>query len=362
MTPKDTSTSPDLSLKKSSPSHQELHAHLTGSLSDATVLKLLRAKQAEGGAKLPQSAEVTIQRGHKRTLEECFEVFRILHCLTDNLSAIKTITRDVIQEFVADNVHYLELRTTPKSIDGVMTKNQYIDTVLEAMIDEMKMNNITVRLLVSIDRSRGLDDAWDTLQLAKQYAAHDQFKSLICGIDVSGNPRAGNLGDYIPVLQEAKQCGLNLSVHLAEVPNEKETLELLKTGLIDRIGHGTFIHPDTGGSQELSQLVKSQAIPLELCLSSNIKSGTVKSAEDHHFSFWRKDEHPVVICTDDKGVFSTTLSEEYKICAETFHLKKADLRELCLAAVELTFLSQEEKERLRLSVHTELDELTRLES
>lgn len=67
-------------------------------------------------------------------LSRCFEVFRILHCLTDNLSAIKTITRDVIQEFVADNVHYLELRTTPKSIDGVMTKNQYIDTVLEAMM------------------------------------------------------------------------------------------------------------------------------------------------------------------------------------------------------------------------------------
>lgn len=36
----------------------------------------------------------------------------------------------------------------------------------------MKLNTITIRLLISIDRSRGLDDAWDTLQLAKQYAAH----------------------------------------------------------------------------------------------------------------------------------------------------------------------------------------------
>ncbi|XP_027210038.2 adenosine deaminase-like protein [Penaeus vannamei] len=340
----------------------ELHAHLTGSLSDETVLKLLRAKQAEGGANLPQSAEVTIQRGHKRTLEECFEVFRILHCLTDNLSAIKTIARDVIQEFVADNVRYLELRTTPKSINGVMTKNQYIDTVLEAMIDEMKLNTITIRLLISIDRSRGLDDAWDTLQLAKQYAAHERFKNLICGIDISGNPQAGNLVEYIPVLREAKQCGLKLSVHLAEVVNEKETLEVLKTELIDRIGHGTFIHPETGGSQELMQLVKDQGIPLELCLSSNIKSGTVKSAEAHHFSCWRKDKHPVVICTDDKGVFSTTLSEEYKICAETFHLKKTDLRELCLAAVEMTFLSQEEKDRLRQTIHNDLDKLTHIES
>ncbi|XP_063603002.1 adenosine deaminase-like protein isoform X2 [Penaeus indicus] len=294
--------------------------------------------------------------------QRCFEVFRILHCLTDNLSAIKTITRDVIQEFVADNVCYLELRTTPKAIHGVMTKNQYIDTVLEAMIEEMNQNAITIRLLISIDRSRGLDDAWDTLQLAKQYAAHERFKNLLCGMDISGNPQAGNLVDYIPVLREAKQSGLKLSVHLAEILNEKETLELLKTELIDRIGHGTFIHPETGGSQELLQLVKCQAIPLELCLSSNIKSGTVKSAEDHHFACWRKDKHPVVICTDDKGVFSTTLSEEYKICAETFHLKKTDLHELCLAAVEMTFLSQEEKDRLRQTIDKELDKLKQIES
>lgn len=39
----------------------------------------------------------------------------------------------------------------------------------------MKLNTITIRLLISIDRSRGLDDAWDTLQLAKQYAAHVSF-------------------------------------------------------------------------------------------------------------------------------------------------------------------------------------------
>lgn len=43
------------------------------------------------------------------------------------------------------------------------------------------------------------------------------YKSLICGIDVSGNPKSGNLCNYIPVLEEAKKCGLRLTIHLAEV-------------------------------------------------------------------------------------------------------------------------------------------------
>ena len=34
----------------------------------------------------------------------------------------------------------------------------------------------------------------------------------------------------------------------------------------------------------------------ELCLTSNVKCGTVKSYEDHHFKDWRNHDHPVVIC------------------------------------------------------------------
>lgn len=47
---------------------------------------------------------------------------------------------------------------------------------------------------------------------------------------------------------------------------------------------------------------------------------------------------------------------------QTFHLKRTDLRELCLAAVEMTFLSQEEKDRLRQTIHKDLDKLTHIES
>ncbi|MPC96911.1 Adenosine deaminase-like protein [Portunus trituberculatus] len=51
----------------------ELHAHLNGSLSDATVLKLLSAKKQQGDD-FSASAEVTIKRGHQRTVEELSNV------------------------------------------------------------------------------------------------------------------------------------------------------------------------------------------------------------------------------------------------------------------------------------------------
>ncbi|KAK7060656.1 hypothetical protein SK128_014179 [Halocaridina rubra] len=334
----------------------ELHAHLTGSLSDATVLRLLHAKRQEGVVDLPDSAEVVLKRGHNRTLKECFEVFRILHCLTDNLVALRTITRDVIREFVEDNVQYLELRTTPKVIIGKMTKEQYIETVLDVIGEEMKAN-ITIRLLLSVDRARGVDDAWDTLRVTKQYMSQEKYKNLICGLDISGNPNVGDLCDYIPVLEAARKDGLKLAVHVAEVLNEKETLHVLKSGLVSRVGHGSYIHHKCGGTHEMVNLVKNFSIPIEICISSNIKSGTVKSISDHHFQHWWKEGHPVIICTDDKGVFNTSLSEEFQMCAETFKLTHDDLCELCLCAVDSTFLPRNERDELRKTMQQKLQHL-----
>lgn len=47
-----------------------------------------------------------------------------------------------------------------------------------------------------------------------------------------------------------------------QVPNEAETLEVLSSGLVDRIGHGTFIHPASGGSTALHTIVRDEKIPL----------------------------------------------------------------------------------------------------
>ncbi|KAG0724135.1 Adenosine deaminase-like protein A [Chionoecetes opilio] len=342
----------------------ELHAHLNGSLSDATVLGLLKTRTQRDADPSLAAAEVTIKKGHQRTLEECFQVFGILHSLTDTLEAVQTITRDVIREFAADNVRYLELRTTPKHVPDRMTKKQYMDAVLQATVEAMVSHNIRVRLLLSIDRARGVEDAWSTLHLAKDYLNHTVFGPLVCGLDVSGNPVCGDLQDYLPVLQAARSCGLKLAVHLAEVPSETEALAVLNSGLVDRIGHGTFLHPASGGSQALHTLLKDQNIPLELCMSSNVKTGTVKTPSEHHLGLWRKENHPLVICTDDKGVFSTSLSEEFVLCAQvrpirgqTFSFCEEDLHSLSLSGVEAAFLSPTDKQTLRREVQQELDAL-----
>lgn len=52
--------------------------------------------------------------------------------------------------------------------------------------------------------------------------------------------------------------------------------------------------------------------------------------------------------TDDKGVFSTTLSEEYCLAASNFGLTKQDLWQLSLDAINHIFEDDEIKTQLRL--------------
>lgn len=51
--------------------------------------------------------------------------------------------------------------------------------------------------------------------------------------------------------------------------------------------------------------------------------------------------------TDDKGVFSTTLSQEYEIVAKTFSLTERQLIELASSSIEFIAESAEVKSSLR---------------
>ena len=71
---------------------------------------------------------------------------------------------------------------------------------------------------------------------------------------------------------------------------------------------------------------------------------------DHHFGELRAAGHPLVLCTDDSGVFRTTLSGEYALAGAAFGLGEAELRLLAAEAVEHCFAEEEVKAALRRRV------------
>ncbi|XP_056137227.1 adenosine deaminase-like protein [Lampris incognitus] len=321
----------------------ELHAHLNGSVSFQTMEKLIARKKHLG----IERSMTAIRNDQRRTLDECFQVFKVIHQLVDTEEDILMVAKDVIREFADDGVRYLELRSTPREEKNTgLTKTKYVETILEA-IQQCKNEgvDIDVRFLVAVDRRNGTEVAIETVKLAEEFMLTTD--GLVVGVDLSGDPTVGHGRDLFPALEKAKNGGLKLALHLSEVPSQLEESELLLNLPPDRIGHGTFLHPEVGGSQILVDKVVKNNIPLELCLTSNVVGQTVPCYSKHHFQYWYHLGHPSVICTDDKGVFCTDLSHEYQLAASTFGLSHEAIWKLSQEAIDCTFAPETLKQQLK---------------
>ncbi|ELW48104.1 Adenosine deaminase-like protein [Tupaia chinensis] len=179
----------------------ELHAHLNGSISPNTMKKLI-AKKPD----LKVHDQMTmIDKGKKRTLEECFQMFQIIHQLTSTPEDILMVTKDVIKEFADDGVKYLELRSTPRreNITG-MTKKTYVESILEGIRQSKEENlDIDVRYLIAIDRRGGPSVAKETVKLAEEFFLSTQ--DTVLGLDLSGDPNTDDKGVFATHLSQEYQ-------------------------------------------------------------------------------------------------------------------------------------------------------------
>lgn len=334
----------------------ELHAHINGSISKETMKTLISRKVARNEMQNDVTDKMTmILDGEQKTLDECFQIFKVVHQIVTDTEAVYLATKDVIKEFADDGVKYLELRSTPKSI-GSMTKDMYIEAVMKAINesnDSCEVDIIT-KFLVSIDRRNGGIIAQEAIDLAVK---HQASNDCIVGIDLSGDPTIGKSADFVPALARAGSFGLKTAVHLAETKEPYSETHALLNVVPDRIGHGTCLLPEFGGHQNLVDFTVDKKIPLELCLTSNVKAQTVKDYDAHHFKRWYEMKHPCVICTDDKGVFATTLSKEYCLAAEAFQLDFNALWELSENAIDCTFASDNVKKDLKAKWNEKRDRL-----
>ena len=120
-------------------------------------------------------------------------------------------------------VTFLKVR---ENIHSLLSCDQKVLEVIHTMVSERQIMK-GCRLLLSIDRRRSLDVAQETLSLYIHLRDQSPFGQLLGGIDFSGDARSNDAIAFIPILKRAQDNGIKLAVHMAEVPNEKETCAFL---------------------------------------------------------------------------------------------------------------------------------------
>ena len=118
----------------------------------------------------------------------------------------------------------------------------------------------------------------------------------------------------------------------------------------DRLGHGVRIVDDIdvvdGGGVRLGRqasILRDKRIPLELCPSSNVQTGAVKSIAEHPFDLLARARFRVTVNTDNRLMSDTTMSLEMFRLVEAFGYGWSDLERFTINAMKSAFIPFDER-------------------
>lgn len=133
---------------------------------------------------------------------------RYIYALCNDLQSLIYTANSVLKDFQDDGVVYLELRTTPRGIPAAnISKELYIETILDCIKASNASNVMKTNLILSVDRRNDLPTALDVINLADKYRNQG-----VVGVDLCGDPAVGDVSLFTPAFELAKSKGLKMTM------------------------------------------------------------------------------------------------------------------------------------------------------
>jgi adenosine deaminase/aminodeoxyfutalosine deaminase len=173
-----------------------------------------------------------------------------------------------------------------------------------------------------------------------------QFPSII-GIGIGGDERRTGAEPFHQLYAEAREAGLRLTAHAGETVGPEGIWGAINIGA-ERIGHALSAVHD----QELMDMLAERQIPLEICVTSNLRTGCCLRLEDHPVRRYFDAGLMVTLNSDDPALFGSDLEGEYRLAHEAFAFTGDHLRELASNSIEASFLPAERKVTLLRSIES----------
>jgi aminodeoxyfutalosine deaminase len=175
-----------------------------------------------------------------------------------------------------------------------------------------------------------------------------RYRSMgIVGFGLAGPEDGVHRGDFAPVFRAARDAGLRSAPHAGETVGPAEVWAAVRALGAERIGHGIGAAADPALLAHLAE----HRITLEVCPTSNVRTGAVGSLREHPLPVLLAAGVPVTLATDDPGMFHANLNCEYALCHELFGLGTAELAEISRTGARAAFCD----EATRRAVLAEID-------
>ncbi len=314
----------------------DLHRHLEGSLRLKTMQEIARAHGMTVPISTgPLSSLVRVQTSEPTTYQNFLTKFNTLRLFYRSPEVIHRVTREAIEDAANDNVRLLELRFSPVALSRAegYPMGQVMDWVCESAGKAAREFGIQVVLIASVNRH-------ESVELAEQAAwlAAARTGAGILGLDLAGNEAEFPAAPFLGIFKDAQQSGLKLTVHAGEWAGAADVREAIESFKADRIGHGVRVLEDP----QTTAMAGASGIPFEVCITSNLQTGVVRSLREHPVMEMLQAGLNVTLGSDDPSISQIALSGEYQRACEELGMTNKILKERILAAARASFLPEPE--------------------
>ncbi|GAB3595878.1 adenosine deaminase family protein [Microbacterium tumbae] len=340
----------------------DLHCHLIGTVRASTFAELAR----RSGLELPDEPErifadinslppdpalyrntvIPVPQGRSADEPEVsYSLFQASRWVVEALRDADDLTRIVYEAFEdahrESNVCHLELFFD--DVPAHLAALGYTGSV-EAYAEGIRLAErdfgMTGRMIKGIDRSRSGEEALERVR-----EVVDNPNEYVAGIGLDNLETAGPPERFAEAYRLAGEAGLRRTAHSSEhAPSAQNTLTCLDLLGCDRIDHGYYVLEDP----EVVARVRDEDVTFTVGSTTSRRSwrpwrrASIRAMLDAGLG--------VVPCSDDPGMFPTTLSAEYGILNDRIGATRAQLSAMALRAVESSWLPDAERAALRSEV------------
>ncbi len=310
----------------------EIHLHLEGAIPYSALWELVR--KYGGDAQLPDVAALASRfayRDFAHFLGTWYWKNQFLREYEDLTFIAVAVARDLARQ----KIRYAEVFYSPPDFARYGLKAQELTEAIRKGLD--RVPDIEIALIADLVRDTGPQ------RVAGALAEMAEVRGLgVIGIGMGGSEQSYPAALFAAVYEDARQHGFHTTVHSGEVGGAADMWQAIHDLRVERIGHGT--HAEEDG--RLVDYLAEKQIPLEVCPLSNVRTGVVRSIDEHPVRRYFERGLAVTINTDDPQMFGNSLAEEYRLLQEQLGFSRGDIRACILQGIQASWLPQDRKQGL----------------
>jgi adenosine deaminase len=326
-----------------------LHDHLDGGLRPETVIELAdEVGYGELPTKDPSALATWFSRAEGRGgLDLYLGAFEHTVAVMQTPEALRRVAAECAEDLAADGVVYAEVRFAPElHLEGGMSPDEVVKAVLEGIGLGSTGRKIRIGLLLTAMRhaARSVEIA----DLALRHRDHG-----VVGFDIAGSEAGYPPTRHLDAFQRIAQGNFHITIHAGEAFGLPSIWEAVQICGAERLGHGVRIVDDISTDPDgqirlgrLAAFVRDRRVALELCPTSNVHTGAVRSIAEHPVGLLKRLRFRVTVNTDNRLMSDVTLSRELAGLVDTFGYGWDDLEWMTVNAMKSAFAPFDQRLRI----------------